>query len=713
MLNLPPAKLMMYADDTNLFLSAAKDDVKDVAKCLEDTSYTIGCKFNLDKTNVLPVGSDSHKARTKRNGINLPGAYVLAPDSPLRILGVWVGCRKQAGPRWAQILTHTKKLISQWNAIGTSVQNRVLIAKLLMQSRCYYLLDGNGIPPLVLTKLSNLINRFVRGRYSLLPYRMLALPLAEGGLNFPSLIHRKEAYDLKFLGDLTQGDQSLPWKAWTHADLRRASTVTQSTEPMNPNRYPKSRALHRNLDPILQRAHTKYGDLEPRVLHAVTTARRARVNIQSCAPSAQARSSAPAEYHHATTGFVASRNSDLSLRSITTVGQLVRPTLTGRRHGRLLKSHTPVEYTPSEEENTNPLCILPWEAPPWEQAARERLLSTLLLTDWHPQHSHRAGNRPQGKVTTWQDQADIRDCLRAYTNYRSNLAPRYALIGPRGSRNSSYPMLPFLLSPARDIAHRPILNRVVHVYTNGSAMNNDSPAECVSAAAWVSDSGALDQRRITGMPSSNNVAEIVAIAMALQAWQLTNLHIHTDSKIALGLLEGGLMELERNRWVDTPWAALPPRSPPQSLRNALQHLLHQVRAHQGSLSVTWVKAHAGHPLNEAADEAAKSALTSDETVHLPALRAQAGWMDHAPTLGGTPLSRSVSLHPFILIYFHSFPFISVHPFIRSRSPYIFRSWTPTLSFSFPPDSCSTPWPLSTSCALALGRSVSLSSAIAT
>jgi len=83
----------------------------------------------------------------------------------------------------------------------------------------------------------------------------------------------------------------------------------------------------------------------------------------------------------------------------------------------------------------------------------------------------------------------------------------------------------------------------------------------------------------------------------------------------------------------------------QSLRK--HNYLHQVRAHQGSLSITWVKAHAGHPLNEAADEAAKSALTGEETVHLPALCAQAEWTDHAPTLGGIPLdvlTRQVVRH---------------------------------------------------------------------
>jgi len=63
-------------------------------------------------------------------------------------------------------------------------------------------------------------------------------------------------------------------------------------------------------------------------------------------------------------------------------------------------------------------------------------------------------------------------------------------------------------------------------------MNNGS-SNCVSAAAWVSESNDSDYRRIISLLSSNNIAEIVAAALALHSWPSTNLHIHTDSKLVL------------------------------------------------------------------------------------------------------------------------------------------------------------------------------------
>jgi len=73
----------------------------------------------------------------------------------------------------------------------------------------------------------------------------------------------------------------------------------------------------------------------------------------------------------------------------------------------------------------------------------------------------------------------------------------------------------------------------------------------------------------------------------------------------------------------------------------------------------------------------------------------------------------MSLHSILLFISYSFSFISIHPSTYSSSLYILWSRTPTLSFSFPPDSCPMLWSLFMSCALALDHSVSLSSVITT
>ena len=148
---LPPAKLLMYADDMNLFVSKDEDFLR-LRTVLTDTTLGIGCKFNLDKTDILVVGSPAHRSSLAHDAIwrCFDEAYFLPAGTPLRVLGVWISSPDRAAPRWKQILAHIKKLASQWNGIGASVLNRVLLAKALMLSRCYYLMDGNSIPPVLL-----------------------------------------------------------------------------------------------------------------------------------------------------------------------------------------------------------------------------------------------------------------------------------------------------------------------------------------------------------------------------------------------------------------------------------------------------------------------------------------------------------------------------------------------------------------------------------
>ena len=89
------------------------------------------------------------------------------------MLGVWVGSRDNTLQRWLQIDAHIKKIILQWQAIGALVRNRSLLAKALMLSRCHFLMDGNGIPPNMLRKISNKIMSFICGKFSAMAYNTL------------------------------------------------------------------------------------------------------------------------------------------------------------------------------------------------------------------------------------------------------------------------------------------------------------------------------------------------------------------------------------------------------------------------------------------------------------------------------------------------------------------------------------------------------------
>ena len=53
---LPPAKLLQYADDMNLFASI-QEDFPLIRRVLDDSSLAIRCKFNLEKTDILIIGS--------------------------------------------------------------------------------------------------------------------------------------------------------------------------------------------------------------------------------------------------------------------------------------------------------------------------------------------------------------------------------------------------------------------------------------------------------------------------------------------------------------------------------------------------------------------------------------------------------------------------------------------------------------------------------
>ena len=177
----------------------------------------------------------------------------------------------------------------------------------------------------------------------------------------------------------------------------------------------------------------------------------------------------------------------------------------------------------------------------------------------------------------------------------------------------------------------------INLWTDGLALDNGLET-CTAGSAWVSDLYIYASVSLSGVPLSNNIAEIAAVILALRSWPGHCLHIHTDSKFMLKLIHGGLLSLEHNGWPDFPWLCCTTGPSAMCISALYQHLLYRLRAHSAPLEFSWVKAHNRQHFNEMADFYAKEGCESGVPMRLDLLLTPPGWVDSAPILRGTPLS---------------------------------------------------------------------------
>jgi len=594
---LPHAKVMLYADDTNLFLSP-RDSLPGVAACLASTSYAIGSRFNLDKTDVKPVGSTEFKQSAFDDHLviqaSLPGAYVLPPSAPLRILGVWIGSEDFAAPRWAQIEAHIGKITRQWRAIGASLRNRAVLASALLSSRCYHLLDGNGIPAATLSRITGKISRFVRGGFSLMPYASLESPVAEGGLGCPSFQSRKMAYDLRFLSQLITGPQKTLWKRWVWADLRSASSSTKKGDIGY-------------LNPLTQRSHTKVSLLSNRLRQAFTTARRVGIDLDCRFPSQAARDGAPATYH-AAISKQSSRNSGcLKSHGVRTMGAVFSPPATATSCNTCRRVIDLLQRSMSAS-TWSPLSTYGFSGIPPEEC------SEIPAPKLWP-----AMNGPLGCVRLLTVPVSIvatDDQIRAAQKGkgRTPLVPYPRKVRPRHSGSGP------LAWPS-----------VVHAWTDRSAMDNGRN-KCTAGAAWTTPLGLSDNVSLGGMRLTNNIAEVAAIVLCLLAWRRVDLVIHTDSSLVMGLTKGRLLAMERDGWID-----IPRGRDAESLTKLYKHVLYLLRDRTGSVRFLKAKAHREDIYNNEADLLANAGRETGRPFDLASLVTPGGWVDDCPVLAHQPV----------------------------------------------------------------------------
>lgn len=157
---------------------------------------------------------------------------------------------------------------------------------------------------------------------------------------------------------------------------------------------------------------------------------------------------------------------------------------------------------------------------------------------------------------------------------------------------------------------------------DGSALGNPGPA----GWAWVIDD---EKWRAGGWPSAtNNQGELMAVLDLLHATEhraAEPLHVLCDSQYVINSVTKWMPGWKRKGWR---------KADGKPVLN--QELLKRLDAALSSRQVTfeWVKGHAGHPLNEAADIRARAAATAFQTGRAP---------DPGPGLAGAPSTADVTL----------------------------------------------------------------------
>ncbi len=160
----------------------------------------------------------------------------------------------------------------------------------------------------------------------------------------------------------------------------------------------------------------------------------------------------------------------------------------------------------------------------------------------------------------------------------------------------------------------------VHVYTDGGCDPNPGPGGWGAIIQWT-DQEPIQEWVLSGNDpdTTNNRMELCAAAAALALLEgllgRCQVHLHTDSEY----LRRGITEWIEG-WISRGWLT----SSKQPVQNQdLWRVIHRfVQAHD--VTWHWVKGHAGHPLNERADQLATQALrkarqSDSPTTNVPAV----------------------------------------------------------------------------------------------
>jgi ribonuclease HI len=590
----------LFADDTTVYLSQ-NDRLDDLNAILDTWCQASGAKFNVNKTEVIPIGSKEHRSKVaERRTLHdddeePPNTVRIAKDGEwVRILGAPIGNGFSAEMPWNPTIEKIRKSMNMWSRARLTIQGKRLIVQMIVGGMSQFRTAVQGMPEGVVKELTSIIREFVwDGKRPLLSMEYIQLPQEEGGMGILDLDTRNEAIDVERLKRyLNMNEKRCTWGYVVDA-------LIQMSDPKPDYEGKKTNFMLQNWTVPTQGRGWGH-ELPQSVVRMLKTANKHKATVEALRVDEKVLGLMPA-WHHIGKKRARRRNQRTDCiyetHGVRTIADLLKITKRiGRDKGAQKHSHNPRCKCNDCKSDRALGCPSPWRCaeealemlkdikPKWN-GLETRYEDGLTLNEREIEQNEIS--LEQRELVTFNPsvtvRTDINACIRIFTN-------------PTGSADE----------PAKrtqtQARGRTSADDEVIAYTDGSSINNGSTLARCGAGVWFEEN---DERNISIRPptsdQSNQVGEIAAIILAAQAVpNFVVLQIRSDSLTTIEGLTKNLTEWEDIGWIGVKNSEL------------LKVAAYQLRKRNAPTYFQWVKGHSGERGNDGADELAGKAAARSE-----------------------------------------------------------------------------------------------------
>ena len=592
--------ITLFADDTTLFLSK-NDRFDDVQRILDQWCRVSGAKFNIEKTEIIPIGTEEHRsaviATRKVNPLDqtpLNDQIHIARDGEaIRSLGTWIGNHTNDLTPWEPILDKIHKALRRWRQTRPTLQGRKIIIQSIVGGHTQFLTKAQGMPTAIEKALTKILHDFIWEDDSSprIALDTLYKPIEQGGLNLLNLQARNEAIEITWLKEYLNLSPTRPtWAKIT--DL-----VINATAPPGTSRLARINAFLQSWQPPTK--GPRLALLDNDTIRMLKIAKKHHMNLAAICLSPNLRAQLPAWYHPSAKKRPLTTKTAKCLimkHQNSTVADLISTSARLHDPDRLIP-HIASPLCPCTDciNDREKHCMNP-HACATEAHSRINLIAPKMnpldIGDHHDNISltpSRKGRNLDARQTDGHIRFDptitcknsLAECFRIFTD------PERISHIPARQHNTN----------GANLCHREIT-----LYTDGACNNNRKLNTRCGSSVWF---GPEHERnlaiQIPGPQHSNQIGEIAAIIAAVDAVPpFQPLTIISDSKYAI---EGLTIHLQN--WEDIGWIGI---------KNAalFKHAAYLLRRRTATTNFKWIKGHNGDPGNEQSDQLTKDGANKPE-----------------------------------------------------------------------------------------------------